>query len=231
MNYIINLLRSLKEIIIVYIIEYLILIASCIIYSILGNKNINYFIYNCYPYISIAANILIIIYLHKKNKIKIIKNNKQNYLIYISLGISISCILNMIIYSIKKESISNIQISPIILLISSGIIGPILEEMLFRYINYNKLKKFNSISKTIIINSIIFSLIHIQIEKILFALPLGLILSITYEKRKNIIIPIIIHISANSIALLLNTYSPIILSLAIILLIITIIDFNYGYKC
>ena len=64
MNYIINLLRSLKEIIIVYIIEYLILIASCIIYSILGNKNINYFIYNCYPYISIAANILIIIYLH-----------------------------------------------------------------------------------------------------------------------------------------------------------------------
>ena len=39
----------------------------------------------------------------------------------------------------------------IILLISSGIIGPIYEEILFRYILLNRLKKFNSTTKSIII--------------------------------------------------------------------------------
>ena len=230
MNYIISLLKSLKEIIITYIIEYLIIIISCAIYIQIGNKNINYFIYTYSPYILILTNILIIIYLYKKYKIKErnLKNNK--YLIYISIGISLSCLLNMIIFKIDNKSSSENTISPIILLISSGLIGPILEEILFRYINYNKLKKFNSVKSAIIINSIIFALIHINIKKVFFALVLGLVLNIVYEQKKNIIFPIIIHISANSIALLLNKYSKPILLLSIILLIITYTNYKLQYK-
>lgn len=230
MNYIINLLKTLKEIIITYLIEYLIIIISCAIYIQFGKNNINYFIYTYSPYILILTNILIIIYLYKKHSKKEIELKNNNYLIYISIGVSISCLLNMIIFKLNNNTLSNSTISPILLFISSGLIGPILEEILFRYINYNKLKEFNSPKVAIIINSLIFALIHINIEKIFFALILGIILNVIYEQKKNIIFPIIIHISANSIALLLNKYSPSILLLSIILLIITIIDYKHQYK-
>lgn len=223
MSYIKNLLNSLKEIIITYILQYIIIFISCLIYKLLGHNNLTNFINSYCSIILIIFYLLTTIYLYNKNKIPSTKLSIKNYYPLILLGISISCLLNMIIFLIEKPIPTTNTINPIILIISSGIIGPIYEEIIFRYINLNKLKKFNTNNKSIIINTLIFATIHISPTKIFYAFILGLILNISYTKINNIKAPIIIHISANLIALLLNQYNTTILILS---LIGTILSYN-----
>ena len=218
MNYLKKLLSALLKIIILIIIPYIITIISTYIYKILTNKDISIYINNYLIYILLLYYVLAIIYLIKKNKIKITRIKTINYYNYISIGISLSCILNMIIFLITKETIKlNYNL---LFIISSTLIGPIYEEIIFRFIFYNRLKEFNSIRKSILMTTIIFSIIHISPSKIFFAFILGIIINIKYEKTNNLLVPILIHISANTIALFLNTYRVEILVLSILLLII-----------
>lgn len=222
MSYLIKLIKSLKEIIITYILQYLIIIIACIIYILLGKTDTQEFINNYCSYILIIYYILTILYLYLKNKKTEPYLPKTNYYQLISLGISLSCFLNMIIFLIHKQPQVTTNIPLIILLISSGIIGPIYEEILFRYILLNRLKTFNSTTKSIILNSIIFALIHINPIKICYTFILGLILNLTYQKYNNIIAPILIHASANIISLFLTEFNIYILILSTMSLIITI---------
>lgn len=211
----------MKEIILTYILSYILVIISAIIYTLLGYKDLTFFINNIYIYIVIIYYILITIYLYKRNKIKESKLLFKNYFPLISLGVSVAIIYNMIVYKITNPSIfSNIPL--FLSIISSGIIGPIYEEILFRYIFYNRLKKKYSIKKSILINSLVFSIIHIQPIKVIYAFILGIILNINYEKYKSIKAPILIHIAANYIVLFLYEYNPVVLLLSIINLIISI---------
>ena len=221
MSYLKNLFKSLKIIIITSILPYIITIISSIIYIKITRKSINYFINNYLIYISIITYLFIIIFLIKKYKITTKKLAINKYYSYISLGISISCIFNMLLFIITKPT-PNIKVPLILLFISTSIIGPIYEELVFRYIFYNKLKEFNSTNKSILITTTIFSLIHINIFKIIYAFILGLILNITYEKNKNILSSILLHIAANTTSLLLTNYSTIVLILSIILLLISL---------
>jgi len=212
----------MKEIIITYILSYIIIIISASIYTLLGYNDLTFFINNHCIYIVIIYYILTTIYLYKQNKIT--ENNIPIKLYYplISLGISIAIIYNMIIFKINPPTTTS-TLPLVINIISSGVIGPIFEEILFRYVFYNRLKKKNSLKKSIIINSLVFALIHIHPIKIIYAFILGIILNITYEKYKNIKAPILIHIFANIIAIFLTEYNLIVLLLAVINLIITIL--------
>lgn len=217
-----NILKSSKEIFITYILNYLLIIILCLIYTILGYKDLDKFINTYCLYISLIFYIIIIIYLYKKNYKLESKLHKTKYIPLISLGISLAIFLNMLIFMIIPPQFPKITISPLLLLISSGIIGPIYEEILFRYLLYNRLKQKYSIKKAITITTIIFALIHLSLVKIVYAFILGLIINISYEKNQNILAPILIHISANSIVLLLNEYNTYVLLLSIISLILSI---------
>ncbi len=220
MKYIIKLLKSLK-ILLLLLVPYLITITSTYIYVKITNNTIKNFINNYLIYITIITYIIMIIYLIKKYKIKYKKLSLSLYYSYLSLGISISCILNMVIFLFSKSE-TNININVFLLFISSSIIGPIFEEIIFRYLFYNKLKEFNSVKISIVITTLFFSIIHINIIKICYAFILGLIVNIKYEKTNNILSPILIHIGANTISLFLDNYSSNILLLAILLLITAI---------
>lgn len=222
MNLIKNILKSSKEIIITYILNYLLIFILCLIYMLLGYKDITNFINTYCMYISLIFYLIIIIYLYKKNYKKEHPLSKKKYIPLISLGISLAIFLNMIIFILIPPQPIEITISPLLLLISSGIIGPIYEEILFRYLLYNRLKQKYSSKFSIIITTIIFSIIHINPINIIYALILGLIINISYEKNKNILSPILIHISANSIVLLLNEYNTYVLLLSIISLLLSI---------
>lgn len=211
----------MKEIIITYILSYIIIIVSSGLYTLLGYNDLSFFINNYCVYIVIIYYILSTIYLYKKNKIKEEKNSFQSYYPLISLGISISIIYNMIIFKFSSPTTTS-TLPLFINIISSGIIGPIFEEILFRYVYYNRLKKKYSVKKTIFINSLVFAIIHISPIKIIYAFILGIILNTYYEKYKNIKVPILIHIAANIIAIFLTEYNLVVLLLAIINLIINI---------
>lgn len=211
----------MKEIIINYILAFLITIISSLIYTLLGFDDLSKFVSNYLVYILLIYYILMIIYLYKNNKREEPKLNIKNCFGLIVLGISIATICNMIIF--KFSPITTKSSTPLFLLIiSTGITGPILEEILFRYVFYNKLKKKYSKKTALLINSIIFALIHLNPINIVYAFILGIVLNLAYEKYQNIKAPILIHIAGNIIVLFLYEYSPLILMFAIVNLIISI---------
>ena len=139
----------------------------------------------------------------------------------ISLGISIAIIFNMSLWLFSDASLhsTNLSFFPM-LLISSGIVGPIFEEILFRYVFFNRLlRKYNFFYATFI-NSCIFAFIHFSVIKSFYAFILGTLLCLIYQKKNNIIIPILVHIAANSIILFLNGFSFPIFCISIIILFI-----------
>ena len=214
-------LKSSKEIIITYILNYLIIIIAALIYNYLGYNNTEYFITSILPIILITFYILTIFYLYKKNYIKEKNLSIKEYFPLSILGISIATFLNMIIFKLILPTTS-ISLPIIVSVISTGIIGPIYEEILFRYVLYNRLKNKYSIKRSILITTIIFALIHLSPIKIAYAFILGLIINISYERHNNILAPILIHISANTIVIFLYEYNTYILLLSIICIMLSI---------
>lgn len=141
----------------------------------------------------------------EKNSFKI-----KNIFIPATFGITICLIYNIILFQLNnifyfttKFEVNSIPI--IVQIICSGILGPILEELLFRGIVYNKLKEFNKPMASIIISSVIFSLFHINIIDFIYAFGVSFILIYMYEKYKTLKAPIITHICLNTtIILMLN---------------------------
>lgn len=223
MNYLKKLLLATLPILITYIIIILILILFAGIYNLLGYNDINHFL-SISPYILIPSYIITIIILIKKYSIKIRFTNisKAKYFFYTSLGISFSIFLNMLIFKYFSISQTKYSLNLIINIISSGIIGPIYEEILFREIFYNKLLKFNSPKKSLIITTICFSLIHVSSIKMFYALILGYIFTKIYQKDNNILSPIIIHVSANITSIFLYEYNTYLLLFSLINLILYI---------
>lgn len=209
MKYIKNLFLSIKEVLFMLGIQYLFLIISILIFGFNNSIIIG-------TIIVIVIELIYIIIKGKNNKF----NFKISYFPYIILGIAVSTVYNMLIFKLKGSN--NVTNIPIILnILCSGIIGPIFEELLFRYSLIGKLNKFNSKYTTIIMSSLIFSLCHTNINSIIFAFIIGAINGYLYIKKDNIIIPIIIHITANTMAIFLFNFNYIILILGIILLIIS----------
>lgn len=210
MKYIKKLLLSIREILLIMLIQYILLFGCILLFGL--NKSIILG--------TIILSIFELIYIFIKLK-SIKLSFKHNYFPYILLGISISIIYNMIIFKLGvKFDITSI---PLILnIIASGIIGPIFEEILFRYSLINKLSKFNNNSLCIIISSFIFAICHNGITTIIYAFIIGLFNSYYYIKKKDILVPIIIHISANIVSSFLFNFNPYILILGIILFVIGI---------
>ena len=118
------------------------------------------------------------------------------------LGITISLIynitifnLNNLIYFTDNYKLSSVPV--IVQIISSGILGPILEELVFRGIVYNKLKEFNKPIISIILTSLIFALFHTNLVNAIYAFGVSFMFIYLYEKYKTLIGPIIMHMSLN----------------------------------
>lgn len=170
------LLLSLKEIFIVLFIQYFILIFSIILFN--GDENI---------YIgNILLSIFSIIYiLSKRRVIDISFNIRNNYFIYIMLGSSISIIYNMILYRLNLYTY-NISNNILFLdILTSGIISPIFEEVVFRVSFIPKVECFiYNKEKVIIITSIIFAILHFNFYLVLLLLLLVLLMDISILRRE-----------------------------------------------
>lgn len=206
MKYIKNLFLSLREILLVMLIQYILLFGCILLFGL--DKSIILG--------TIILSIFELIYIFIKLK-SIKLSFKHNYFPYMLLGISLSIIYNMIIFKLGiKFDITSIPI--VIDIIVSGIIGPVFEEILFRYSLINKLSKFNNNTLCILLSSFIFAICHNGITTIIYAFIIGLFNSYYYIKKKDILVPIIIHISANIVSSFLFNFNPYILILGIILL-------------
>ena len=218
MKYLKNLILSFKEIFLLFILQYAILISCLFIFGM--NKSIIIG--------SIFICIIEIIYVVFKYKDKKIKVEQYNLFPYILLGIGITTTYNMILFAMNLGNEVNTNINIVFNIICSGVVGPIFEETLFRYSFINYLKKFNSTKMSIIISSIVFAICHTGITTIIYAFIIGLVNSYLYIKKKNILVPIVIHMSANIFVNVLNIFNPYILIIGIFLIVLSVTIIREG---
>lgn len=218
--YIKKLLKSLIPLYILILLNPILLFIIASVYATYNVDNLTNFINNYGGIILILTNIIYIIYIIKKHRIKVNKYNLIDNYPKIYLFISIPLFLNSLILLINNQKIPTINIY--IALFGSVIIGPILEELVFRYLIYNNLNKFNKKNTSIILSSIIFALVHNGFINIVYAFIIGTILTIIYSKNKNIKEVIILHMVANLMSLLIKEYNPIILISSFLCLIFSL---------
>lgn len=218
--YIKKLLKSLIPLYILLLLNPILLFIIASVYATYNIDNLTNFINNYGGIILILTNIIYIIYIIKKYRIKVNKYNLIDNYPKIYLFISIPLFLNSLILLINNQKIPTINIY--IALFGSVIIGPILEELIFRYLIYNNLNKFNNKNTSIILSSLIFALVHNGFINIVYAFIIGTILTIIYSKNKNIKEVIILHMVANFMSLLIKEYNPVILISSFLCLIFSL---------
>lgn len=218
--YIKKLLKSLIPLYILLLLNPILLFIIASVYATYNIDNLTNFINNYGGIILILTNIIYIIYIIKKHRIKVNKYNLIDNYPKIYLFISIPLFLNSLILLINNQKIPTINIY--IALFGSVIIGPILEELVFRYLIYNNLNKFNKKNTSIILSSLIFALVHNGFINIVYAFIIGTILTIIYSKNKNIKEVIILHMVANFMSLLIKEYNPVILISSFLCLIFSL---------
>ena len=161
-------------------------------------------------------------FIYKKNYTYIKKQSNQ--LIYVIIFSSIiALVYNSYISIIVDYPVSSLPMY--VQIICSGIIGPIIEELLFRGIIFNKLKEKYSVEKAMILSTIIFSLLHLSIVDIIYTMFFGYLLVYVYNRYHNLKDSIIMHIMANIVVIIFGM----IINLNIIIFVISLILFFIFY--
>jgi uncharacterized protein len=90
------------------------------------------------------------------------------------------------------------------LILVVAVIGPILEEIIFRMIIFGSLYKRYNFWVAAIISSVIFAAVHMDFEHILVYTFMGVVFAFLYVKTKRIIVPIAAHVALNSFVMLVQ---------------------------
>lgn len=215
--------NSVKPIIYSYTAQYLSIFAAIIVYILLNkDKYILNDIDAIYKFTIIGITITLIpisIYLYKKYKIKETKIDIKKLLLMIPLGLSISLFYNMLTINFQTNK-TIIDLNIILIVAYMVILGPIFEELVFRYVSLRKAKENYKENTAIIIISTIFALMHSGAINIIYAFLIGLALAKIYTKYNNILYPITLHISANLMSILISEFNLIALIISAISLIL-----------
>lgn len=92
-----------------------------------------------------------------------------------------------------------------LLVIVVSIIGPILEEIIFRQIIFGSLyKKFNFFISALI-SSLIFAVVHMDFTHLLIYTAMGFTFAFLYVRTKRIIVPIFAHVAMNTFVVVVQT--------------------------
>ena len=194
-------MRKLKWLLYYLVVQFLIFSLFVFIYTYIGydTNDIVNIMNNSSIYITIIIALIFIpllIFNYKKNY----KDDKLNSIYkFIILGFSLSLIYNFFGFYLDKLLNTNLygDFNIIKTIIQTVILGPIIEEYLFRGMIYNGLKKNFNDKKSMIITSIVFAITHTNIIQMIYAFLLNIILVKVYEKYKNINSCIIIHSMSN----------------------------------
>jgi hypothetical protein len=211
-------------VLILYIVMMSIPIDSLYLFGINYN-NLSIIAKQIYLIIYESLLLFIIFYIYKKDIINNFKDFKINYLKYIKkyyiywfIMLFLMILSNKIITIFTTTNISEneqiiikqLNIMPIYILITTILISPILEELVFR-ISFKKM--FPNTNIVFILSSgIMFGFIHVigsinKLIDLLFIIPYsipGFIFAYLYTKSNNIFVPISIHIFHNLIMMLIQ---------------------------
>lgn len=78
-----------------------------------------------------------------------------------------------------------------------GIVSPVAEEIVFRGIVYNRMRRQYSLWISLLGSSMLFGLYHGNIVQAVYGFLLGLLIAVMYEKYGSFLVPVILHGAAN----------------------------------
>ena len=87
------------------------------------------------------------------------------------------------------------------------IAAPVVEEILFRGIVLRSIRKFSPVWASILISSILFGVYHLNIVQAAYATLMGIAAGILYEKKRNLLFPILVHF-VNNLITMLQGFAP-----------------------
>lgn len=225
MEYLKKLIKAIKDIIIVTVIQYSLILGIGVLYMILNGENLMLFYINeGYIVLTFIYAVLVMVLLNKYRE-KEPSLPLKDYYSAVLFGISLACFFNMIIFKFGEGN-EVIEVNKILLFISSGILGPILEELLFRKKLLTELLKFNNKYVALLLSSFIFSFLHNGVVTMIYAFILGIVFGLFYIKYKNIKLTILMHMAANIIVIYLTGYNNLIFILSIVGLLISYLIIN-----
>ncbi len=102
-----------------------------------------------------------------------------------------------------KQIMSLVKKTPLLIIVVS-LIGPILEEIIFRKIIFGSLYQRFNFFIAVIISSLTFALIHLEPKHILIYASMGLTFAFLYRQTKRILVPIFAHMSMNTLVVLIQ---------------------------
>lgn len=82
--------------------------------------------------------------------------------------------------------------------INTIILGPIIEEILFRAVLFDRLRKFIPVAFAVVLSSLVFSLFHSEDSQIIITFILGIIFAVIYRRTQNLAYPIVLHAALNA---------------------------------
>jgi len=97
------------------------------------------------------------------------------------------------------------RMNPLFLLIPA-ISAPILEELIFRKIVFGTLYKKVNFIVAALISSVIFGVLHMDFTHLLIYITMGFVFAFLYVKTKRIIVPIIVHMTLNTVTVLAQIF-------------------------
>ena len=131
----------------------------------------------------------------------------------VSTNIILTGVINLLISFLERWNREEMLVSSaqnalfqsnfLILLIGVGIITPIMEEVLFRGLVYNRLKAYNKGWLSIILAAGMFAVYHGNVRQALAAFPMAVIMIWLYDRWDSILAPILFHMTVNLSSILL----------------------------
>ncbi len=106
--------------------------------------------------------------------------------------------------SFAKVSSIQFSVSATVGILIFGILTPIGEELIFRGILYNRMKRYFSPLLSVVLSAFIFGIYHGNLVQFVYAFGMGICMAILYESFERISAPVFFHCGANTFVYLVT---------------------------
>ena len=121
------------------------------------------------------------------------------------LSILISLInIDGILGSYEESSSSLFAAGVILVIIRTVILAPVVEELIFRGLIYNRIKSFTGFWIAAVISAAIFGIYHLNLAQGVYAFLFGILFCLIYRRFENLLACIFMHASANLLSVILE---------------------------
>ncbi len=109
----------------------------------------------------------------------------------------------------RYEAVESIQysVSMGLGIILYGIISPFVEEIVFRGVLYNRIRKFYSMKIAVVFSALLFGFFHANLPQFLYATAMGILMAICYAYIGCFAAPVLLHLSANLFIFLISGFT------------------------